>query len=139
MTWTSNARFIKLAVAAIAVLAWLTATNHCLLGVVNNLADHAPAACHCHDDSQTTSHPGNGTMLACCQGLQSTNSEFAKLVVTFHPVLTAIRLFVLTDPVRLQAQKQILLLIDTGPPFASPFIETVLRRSQPQNAPPLAA
>jgi len=134
----SHARLIKLAVAAVAVLAWLTASNHCLLGVVGHLAGQVPA-CHCQDHSQTTGHPGNGTMLACCQGLQSTNSEFAELLVTFHPVLTAIQLFALTDPIGWAAQKRVWPLIDTGPQFADSFIETVLRRSHPENAPPLAA
>ena len=138
MRWMSSERSLKLAVVAVAVIAWIAATNHCLLGVTTHLGNEVVSGCHCSTHAEKTSHSGSGpaSMLACCQGLQSTNSELAKLEVSYYPRLDAIQLFVLPAP-RVEGAKQILPVNDSSPPLAGSFIGTVLRRSLPKNAPPI--
>lgn len=96
---------------------------------------------HCPEHPQKsgqTSHNQSG-MLACCQGLQSANLEVAKTKIAFTPVLDGIRLFAVRDVFLREAPNSILLNMeyDTGPPASNPFVATVLKRSLPENAPPL--
>jgi hypothetical protein len=76
-------------------------------------------------------------MLACCQGLLSPNIALAKAQI--FPQLVVVRFFTPVDFTLPEPPPSILLSTeyDTGPPLASVFVETVLRRSLPENAPPL--
>jgi hypothetical protein len=79
-------------------------------------------------------------MLACCQGLLSAHFELAKGSVP-SPGLVAIQLFAIDDLTLPEAPRSILpsTEYDTGPPWVSFFVRTVLRRSLPENAPPLVS
>jgi hypothetical protein len=71
MTWLGKARFFSATVAVVAVLAWITGTNHCLL----EGQDAAVSKSHCpeHPKESGTGHDSPSGMLACCQGLLSPN------------------------------------------------------------------
>jgi hypothetical protein len=77
-------------------------------------------------------------MLACCQGLLSPNFELAKAKIPF-PVPVAILLFALDSLTLPEKPRSVLPSgeYDTGPPSTRFFVGTVLRRSLPENAPPL--
>lgn len=80
-------------------------------------------------------------MLACCQGLLSVAPEFAQNKVKFTPIalgfqLTGIdRVIDFAPPQTADADTE----YNTGPPRENYFLETVLKRSLPENAPPIAA
>jgi hypothetical protein len=69
----------------------------------------------------------------------SAHFELAKGSVPSFPGLVAIQLFAIDDLTLPEAPRSILLSTeyDTGPPWVSFFVRTVLRRSLPENAPPL--
>src|SRR5258708_26677639 len=97
MTWLGKARIFNTMVAVAAVLAWITGTNHCVLGLVREPCDGATSVSHCpgHPRESGGAHDGASGMLACCQGLLSPSFEVAKAKVPF-PVLAAMQLFVVS-------------------------------------------
>ena len=141
MKWLAKARFFNAAVAVVAVLAWFSGTNHCALGLIKQPQTTAVPICHCpeHSGKADGNAPDTSGMLACCQGLLSSNIDVSKAKISFSPVLVGIQLFAISHLVLPEAPKSILLSTeyDTGPPSASFFLETVLRRSLCENAPPL--
>jgi hypothetical protein len=143
MNWLGKARFFSTTAAVVAVLAWITGTNHCLLGLMERGQNAAASVSHCtgHPQESGGAHDGPSGMLACCQGLLSPHFELAKGSVPSFPGLAAIQLFAINDLTLPEAPRSILLSTeyDTGPPGVSFFVRTVLRRSLPKNAPPLVS
>ena len=143
MTGLGKARLFSATVAIVAVLAWFTGTNHCLLGLMKQAGRTAVAMSHCpgHCKKSGGADDAPSAMLACCQGLLSSNFEVAKAKIAFSPVLEAIQLFPVAQLVLPEAPRSILLSAesDTGPPWRASFVGTVLRRSLRENAPPLAS
>ena len=141
MTWLAKARFFNATVAVLAVLAWFAGTNHCALALIEHPQKAAVPISHCPEHSAKTDRnaPGSSGMLACCQGLLSPNLDVQKSKISFSPVLVGIQLFEVGFLILPEAHKSILpsAEYDTGPPSAGSFIETVLRRSLCENAPPL--
>ena len=135
------ARFFTSTVALLAVLSWFTATHHCLLGVVRDAQSPAVSACHCPDHCQDTSGHEKGRMLACCQGILSFAPEFAQNKVKFTPIALGFQLAGVDRIVHFGALQTVDVdtEYDTGPPRENCFLETVLKRSLPENAPPVAA
>ncbi len=140
MTWFGRARSFSAAIAVVAALAWITGTNHCALGFLKRPSDLAALVSHCpgHCSEPGAARDGASGMLACCQGLLSSNFEIAKANIPF-PVVVANQLFTIDrlalpqDPRSVFCGKE----DDTGPPSTRYFINIVLRRSLPENAPPL--
>jgi hypothetical protein len=143
MIWLGKARFFSTTAVVVAVLAWITGTNHCLLGLMEGGQNGAASVSHCpgHPKESGAAHDGPSGMLACCQGLLSPHFELTKGSVPSFPGLVAIQLFAIYDLILPEAPRSILLSTeyDTGPPGGSFFVRTVLRRSLPENAPPLAS
>jgi hypothetical protein len=80
-------------------------------------------------------------MLVCCQGLLSAAPEFAQTKVKFTPIPSGFQLTGI-DRAKNSAALQpadVDTGHDTGPPRENCFLETVLKRSLPENAPPVAA
>jgi hypothetical protein len=141
MKWLAKARFFNAAVAVVVILAWFSGTNHCALGLIKQPQTTAVAISHCpeHSGKADGTAPGTSGMLACCQGLLSSNIDVSKAKMSFSPFLVGIQFFAISRLVLPEAPKSILLgaEYDTGPPSGSFFLETVLRRSLCENAPPL--
>ena len=80
-------------------------------------------------------------MLACCQGLLSAAPEFAQIKVKFTPIPLGFQLTGIDRVVHFVALQtaDVDTECDTGPPRENCFLETVLKRSLPENAPPVAA
>ena len=143
MTWFGKARFFSATVVVVALLAWIAGTNHCLLGLMSG-SQNAPASMsHCpgHHKPSGAAHEGSSGMLACCQGLLSPTFQVAKAKAPYFPLLLAIQRFAIGCLTLPEAPRSILLSTeyDTGPPSASFFVGTVLRRSLQENAPPLVS
>jgi hypothetical protein len=143
MIWLGKARFFCMTAAIVAVLAWITGTNHCLLGLMERAQNATASVSHCpgHPKESGAAHDGPSGMLACCQGLLSAHFELAKGSVPSFPGLVAIQLFAINNLTLPEAPRSILVSTeyDTGPPWVSFFVSTVLRRSLPENAPPLVS
>ena len=141
MKWLAKARFFNAAVTVVAVLAWFSGTNHCALGLIKQPQTTAVPISHCPEHSGKTdgNAPDPSGMLACCQGLLSSNIDVAGAKISFSPVLVGIQLFVIGQLILPETPRRILpsTEYDTGPPSVSSFIGTVLRRSLRENAPPL--
>jgi hypothetical protein len=80
-------------------------------------------------------------MLACCQGLLSAAPEFAQSKVQFTPIALGFQLADVDLLIHFGARRtaDVNAEYDTGPPRKNCFLETVLKRSLPENAPPVAA
>jgi hypothetical protein len=143
MIWLGKARFFSATVAVVAVFAWITGTNHCLLGQMKPGQNAAASVSHCpgHPKESGAARDRPSGMLACCQGLLSPHFQLAKGSVPSFPGLVAIQLFAINDLTLPEAPRSILLSTeyDTGPPGVSFFVRTVLRRSLQENAPPFAS
>ena len=141
MTWLENARFFSTTVAVVAVLSWITGTNHCFLGLMKEPQNATASMSHCpgHGKGPGSGHDGSSGMLACCQGLLSPHFELAHAKVLVFPVSLPSPLFAVGGQALPEAPKSILRRTgyDTGPPWAGFFVGTVLRRSLRGNAPPL--
>lgn len=139
MTWLGKARFFSVTVAIVALFAWIAGTNHCFLGLMKEPQNAAASVSHCpgHPKEPGAAHAGPSGMLACCQGLLSPNVELVKAKV--FPVLVAMQLLAIGHLALPKAPQSIFLSTeyDTGPPSTGFFVGTVLRRSLPENAPPL--
>ncbi|MFY9986815.1 MAG: hypothetical protein WAM44_06195 [Chthoniobacterales bacterium] len=100
----------------------------------------AASACHCseHRHGAGAQENGQSTMLACCQGLLSPALELAQSKVKFTAVLLGYQLAPLDQIVDFAASQtgSICTEYDTGPPPKDCFVQTVLRRSLRENAPP---
>jgi len=79
-------------------------------------------------------------MLACCQGLLSVAPDFAQSKVKFTPIALGFQLAGVDRVIRFNALQtaDVTAEYDTGPPRKNCFLETVLKRSLPENAPPVA-
>src|SRR5689334_1770002 len=109
MKWLAKARFFNAAVAVVAVLAWFSGTNHCALPLIKQPQTTAVPISHCPEHSGKADGNAAGTsgMLACCQGLLSSNIDVSK--ISFSPVLVGIQLFAISRLVLPEAPKSILL------------------------------
>src|SRR5258707_12430900 len=139
MKWVAKARFFTPTVGVVGDLAWFSGTNHCVLGLIKAPQTTAVPICHCpeHSGKADGNAPGTSGMLACCQGLLSSNIDVSKAKISFSPVLVGIQLFAISHLVLQEPLKSTLLSTeyDTGPPSVSSFVGTVLRRSLRENAP----
>lgn len=136
--WLWQARLLKATVIIVTTLAWLTGTNHCLLG---SAFEGAPAStCHCSDHGKApgTQSQAASVMLACCQGLLSPSLELAQTKVKFSPVPLRFQLIAVDRLVRFETLLRFGLgtHYETGPPRENSFVSTVLKRSFRANAPP---
>src|SRR5260370_27372875 len=109
MKLLAKVRFFNAAVDVVAVLAWFSGTNHCAFGLIKQLRTTAGPISHCPEHSGKTGNaPGPSGMLACCQGLLSSNIDVAKAKISFSPVLVGIHLFAIDHLVLPEAPKRIL-------------------------------
>jgi hypothetical protein len=132
----------RLLVVVTSMLAWLAASNHCVLAAKPAAVHEAASSeseCPMHAQKQHAPLPekGNGCGdLPCCKRLQATVVSPGKAVA--KPVwLGALQPF-FTPAFRLvDAQSgRLSPILDTGPPGKSSFAELVLQRSLLAHAPP---
>ena len=135
------ARFFSPAIAILATLAWFAATHHCLLGLMRDAQSPTASGCHCQNHDHDSTGQEKGQMLACCQGLLSAAPESAQSKVKFTPIALGFQLADVDRAIHFGALQtaDVNAEYDTGPPRKNSLLETVLKRSLPENAPPVAA
>jgi hypothetical protein len=130
---------ISVGIVLVTSVAWLTIANHCALAALNTSAVEAVASCHadcCGDQSPAKKE--HKDEIECCKTLHATLNASAKNLVGYDTSLFALQLYFVA-PVRLVSEPKVTLRggeLDTGPPFAKSFAESVLQRSILAHAPP---
>jgi hypothetical protein len=138
----SRARCWHATIVTLLTLAWLTSSHHCLLlGLAERSGFPPCATCHCSADGASSTAPAKSappSMLACCQGLLSPALDLAQSKVKFTPVLLGYQLAPIDQIVDFTPSQtaSIDTEYDPGPPPKDCFVQTVLKRSLPENAPP---
>jgi hypothetical protein len=126
----------RIAIILLMMVAWLALSNHCVIGAC---ATTVPVAkgCPMHAESPgKTPAQSKDTNQQCCKTLRAVVA--AKMSVkantldfVLKPFLVEAKSLVITEPSRF------LLALDTGPPGALSFSESVLQRSILAHAPPV--
>ncbi|MEO6754650.1 MAG: hypothetical protein ABIP85_22970 [Chthoniobacteraceae bacterium] len=129
--------------AVLMLLGWVTATNHCALGLMQNspLAKAEHAKCCSGKSAPAKNDQPPGGARECCKSIHAVPLPDAKGLVKYDGSHFAVHAFALltvlgSEAVALDA---LATLHDHGPPRAESFAELVLQRSLPGNAPPFTA
>lgn len=118
------------------MLAWFTISNHCVLGTLLALeAKTSGAPMHCHGNSPAPAQGGD-EQTTCCKVLKAV--AVAKVNIGANLLDFALTEY-LTGKAAIEIWKAHIhtLGLDTGPPEAVSFSESVLQRSILAHAPPL--
>jgi hypothetical protein len=131
---------IRISVVLTTIIAWLSISNHCAVGAMVAAKTPSPMAqTHCHGSQPAPSKKSGDEEMPCCKMLRATLASQAKIVQVaskdFLPLQNRIVAEVIfADAAQLHRPPQEL---DTGPPFAGSFAESVLQRSILAHAPPV--
>ncbi len=120
-------------------VAWFSLSNHCVLGASRPNADPVEKGCPMHmqsSDNAPAKHKGSD--LPCCKTVRAVMS--AKINVASNTVDFVLTKYFLTDTQPdISERSPLVLSLDTGPPDALSFSESVLQRSILAHAPPFPA
>lgn len=136
----SLTRVLGTTVALVTAAAWLLAANHCTVACL--LPPSASAAEHKHctppDAPADNGEPAGCESLNCCKSL-SAPGTFAKKLVGYDKAFYTLKDYVVSELIFPSDQHDALISeLDTGPPPAHWFAESVLQRSLLAHAPPVA-
>lgn len=139
MSEARSASMARLLIVIITAVAWFFISNHCVLAGFKG-APKAEASCHqgcCGDQSPGKSKSESG--VECCKTLRATLSGAAKDFAGYDTSLFALQLYFVAPGTSTNdlGPTPRALELDTGPPFASTFAESVLQRSILVHAPPV--
>ena len=132
---------IRISVVLTTVVAWLSISNHCAIGALVAAKTQSPIAkMHCHGNQPSPSKKSSEEEMPCCKVLRATLAGQGKIVQVaskdFLPIQSRIvAQVILADEAQLRPVPEEL---DTGPPFAGSFAESVLQRSLLAHAPPVS-
>ena len=133
---------IRIGIVLMMSVAWFAIVNHCALaGMLAMQAKPGIASCHhCPgDQSPTKNEDAKGS--ECCKTLHATFVTVAKQLVGHDTLLFALQpyfaalVILANDPKGTMRGGE----LDTGPPFAKTFAESILQRSILAHAPPSLA
>lgn len=126
------------ATMVVLLLAWVCASNHCGLALLQTLhkAQTPPHSC-CH---QTDAAPSSGNQnLACCHSLKVSLPTTASAPVGEWTILSSVWPVHLADPILSRQTPPVVSAKDPSPPpGVESFSERVLSRSLRAHAPPLS-
>lgn len=131
-------RAVRFPAVALAVLGWLAITNHCALAAMEGPAKMPMPACHgsAGDHKSPAKNDHNGEV-ECCKVLRATLLTLSKKAAAFDHFQFVLQKYVTALlPLPAKGQLQSPLELDTGPPVAGSFAESVLQRSLLAHAPP---
>jgi hypothetical protein len=128
----------RIAIVTVSIVAWFSISNHCAMGALIAKTNSAAAQMHCHGTQPAPSNKNSEGKTPCCKVLRATMTNDAKTVQVankdFLPIQSAIIAQVFfANEAQLHRTP---LELDTGPPFAGSFAESVLQRSILAHAPP---
>jgi hypothetical protein len=132
-----TARLGRLLLVMLTMVAWVSISNHCVLGSLIALgAKTSVAPMHCHGDRPAPTKGGE-EQTPCCKVLKAVT--VAKDNVGTNPVDFALKEYPSGElAVEIWQAHTHTLGLDTGPPRALSFSESVLQRSILAHAPPLS-
>jgi len=137
-----TAKLCRVVVVLVSLAAWFSISNHCAVGaLVAAKTQPAMASMHCHGNQPSPSKKSSEEEMPCCKMLRATLAGQGKIVQVASKDFLAIQRWIVAeiifaDDALLHRQPQEL---DTGPPFAGSFAESVLQRSILAHAPPFLA
>ena len=132
-------KITQLAVVLTTMVAWLSISNHCALGALIAKAQLATAPMHCHESQPAPSKKSSEEEMPCCKILRATITSEAKIVEVASENFIPIQDWIVADLISTAETQLSPLELDTGPPFAGSFAESVLQRSILAHAPPSLA
>lgn len=133
-------RLLGTAITIVTVAAWFLAANHCVLAcLAAPLATAPDAHDHCSNSSGTPAGQEESNSCEtnnCCKSL-SAPASFAKKLVGYDKAFSTLKDYVVSEIVFAGEQHDASISeLDTGPPPAHCFAESVLQRSLLAHAPP---
>jgi len=139
MSEAHSANMGRLLTVIITAVAWFFISNHCVLA---ELQDAAKAKTSCHQSCCGRQPPAKSkseSAVECCKTLRATLLEAAKDFAGYDTSLFAPQLYFVGPVISTNDSGLTLavLELDTGPPFANTFAESVLQRSILAHAPPV--
>jgi hypothetical protein len=139
MSVTCSASMARLLTVIITAVAWFFISNHCVLAEFKGAAK---AKTSCHQPCCGRQPPAKSkteSAVECCKTLHATLLGAAKDFGGYDTSLFALQLYFAGPVIFTNDSGPILaaLELDTGPPFVSTFVESVLQRSILAHAPPL--
>jgi hypothetical protein len=133
-------RVLSTTVTVLTVVAWFLAANHCAVaGLIPPLTEASTGHEHCGGSSDAPAdeeQPNDCDGLKCCKSL-SAPASFAKKLVGYDKAFYTPKDYVVSKIVFAPEQHEASISeLDTGPPPAHCFAESVLQRSLLAHAPP---
>jgi hypothetical protein len=126
-------------VTLLTVAAWFFAANHCVVACLAAPLAAPEAHQHCGGSSSEPAdkeQPNDCDTNNCCKSL-SAPASFAKKLVGYDKAFYTLKDYVVSEIVFVDEQHDASILeLDTGPPPAHCFAESVLQRSLLAHAPP---
>jgi hypothetical protein len=132
---------IHISVVLTTVVAWFSISNHCAVGAMVAAKTQSPMAqMHCHGNQPSPQKKSGEEEMPCCKVLRATIAGQGKVVQVANKDFLPIPKWIIAqtifaDETQLRRLPQEL---DTGPPFAGSFAESVLQRSLLAHAPPVS-
>jgi hypothetical protein len=134
-------KMIRTSVALTTIVAWLLISNHCAVGAMIAAKTRAPMTqMHCHGSQPSPSKKSSEEEMPCCKVLRATLAGQGKIVKVASEDFLSIQNWIVVQIVFAdKAQSHCAIQeLDTGPPFAGSFAESVLQRSVLAHAPPVS-
>jgi len=100
-------------------------------------SNSAVAPMHCHGNQPAPSKKSSQEETPCCKMLRATLASEAKIVEVASKIFLPIQNWIVVELPSAAETHLLPLELDTGPPFAGSFAESVLQRSILAHAPPV--
>lgn len=139
MLATRSRHLFQATVSILAIVAWFGITNHCALGAAAAAQMQSPMAqMHCHGTQPSPSKKSGDDETPCCKVLRATLADQGKIVQVASKDFLPFQNWIIAEVIFADKAQlhRALLGLDTGPPFAASFAESVLQRSVLAHAPP---
>jgi len=108
------------------------------LGALIAKTNSAVAPMHCHGNPPAPSKKSSDGEMPCCKILRATINSEAKIIEVASQNFVPIQDWILAELISAPETQLRPLELDTGPPFADSFAESVLQRSILAHAPPFS-
>ena len=134
----SRDKVIRLGIVVTTMVAWFSISNHCAVGALIAKTNSAVAPMHCHGNQPAPSKKGSEEDMPCCKMLRATITSEAKIAEVATKNFVQLQDWILAELISAAEPQLSPLKLDTGPPFAGSFAESVLQRSILAHAPPVS-
>ena len=134
----SRDKVIRLGIVVTTMVAWFSISNHCAVGALIAKTNSAVAPMHCHGNQPAPSKKGSEEDMPCCKMLRATITSEAKIAEVATKNFVPLQDWILAELISAAEPQLSPLELDTGPPFAGSFAESVLQRSILAHAPPVS-